>query len=173
MTRFKQEWALVPTAARWAAALATLAFALLMTSVFLLPLAAQREWTALLIAFPFFLASMVGGAALGVFVLLVGYVYADAGRRGMNQLMWTLLAVFIPSAIGIILYFILRDPVLVPCPRCATPARKGHAYCAGCGAAVRPACPACRLPVEAGWRNCAHCGAALPAGGAPAAGSRT
>ena len=66
-----------------------------------------------------------------------------------------------PSGVGIILYFILRDPVPVPCPSCATPARKGHAFCASCGAAVRRACPECRRPVETGWRNCAHCGAAL------------
>jgi hypothetical protein len=79
----------------------------------------------------------------------------------MNHVLWTLLAIFIPNAIGIILYFILRDPVPVPCPGCGTPARKGHAYCASCGAAVRAACPQCRQPVEAGWRNCAHCGAAL------------
>jgi predicted amidophosphoribosyltransferase len=79
----------------------------------------------------------------------------------MNHILWTLLAIFIPNAIGIILYFILRDPMPVPCPSCGTPARKGHAYCAGCGAAVRAACPQCRQPVETGWRNCARCGAAL------------
>ena len=81
-------------------------------------------------------------AFLGAYVLLVGYVYGDARRRGMNHVLWTLLAIFIPNAIGIILYFILRDPVPVPCPACGTPARKGHAFCAGCGTAVRAACPA-------------------------------
>ena len=91
---------------------------------------------------PFFLASLVGVAFLGAFVLLVGYVFADARRRGMKHVLWTLLAIFIPNAIGIILYFILRDPIPVPCPACGTPARKGHAFCAGCGAAVRTACPA-------------------------------
>ena len=62
-----------------------------------------------------------------------------------------------------------RDhPVLHPArpdprtaPACGTLARKGHAFCAGCGAAVRPACPQCRQPIETGWRNCARCGAAL------------
>jgi len=100
-------------------------------------------------------------------VLLIGYVYADARRRGMNAVLWTLLAIFIPSAIGIILYFILRDPLAVPCPGCGTPARKGHAFCASCGAAVRRACPQCRQPVEAAWRNCPSCGAPLGASAAP------
>ena len=110
---------------------------------------------------PLFLLSLVGVAFLGAYVLLVGYVFADARRRGMKHVLWTLLAIFIPNAIGIILYFILRDPIPVPCPACGTPARKGHAFCAGCGAAVRTACPQCRQPIETGWRNCARCGAAL------------
>ena len=101
-------------------------------------------------------------------MLLVGYVYGDARRRGMNAVLWTLLAVFVPSAIGVILYFILRDPVPPPCPSCGTLARKGHAFCASCGAAVRRGCPQCRQPVEPSWRNCASCGAALEPGGAPA-----
>ena len=37
MSRFEQEWALVPAAARWLAALASLAFAALMAAIFLLP----------------------------------------------------------------------------------------------------------------------------------------
>jgi hypothetical protein len=111
----------------------------------------------------FLLTTLLGGVPLAVWVLLIGYVHADAGRRGMNALLWTLLAIFIPSAVGIVLYFILRDPVAVPCPACGTPARKGHAFCASCGAAVRRACAQCRQAVEPGWRNCPACGAALTA----------
>jgi hypothetical protein len=165
MTRFEEEWALVPAGARWTAVLVALAMAALMGSLFLLPVLVEREYKALLFVFPLFLLTLIGPAMMGVYVLLVGYVYGDARRRGMNQVMWTLLAVFVPSAVGVILYFILRDPVPVPCPSCGALARKGHAYCAGCGAAVRPACPQCRQPTEPGWRNCARCGAAI----APAA----
>jgi len=107
---------------------------------------------------PVFLASLVGVALAVAYVLLVGYVCGDARRRGMNPVLWTLLAIFIPNAIGIILYFILRDPVPVPCPACGLPAKKGQAFCAGCGAAVRAACPQCQQPVEPGWRNCTRCG---------------
>jgi hypothetical protein len=161
MTRFEEEWALVPAGARWTAVLVGLAFAGLMAAIFILPFLVAHDREGLLITSPFFLLSLVGAAMMGVYVLFVGYVYGDARRRGMNHVLWTLLAVFIPYMVGIILYFILRDPVPVPCPRCGTPARKGHTYCARCGAAVRTACPQCRQPVEAGWRNCASCGAAL------------
>jgi hypothetical protein len=167
MTRFEEEWALVPAGARWAAVLVALAFTALMAGLFLLPLIVEHQYKALLFVLPVFLMTLIGGAGMAVYVLLVGYVYGDARRRGMNQVMWTLLAIFIPSAVGVILYFILRDPIPVPCPSCATPARKGHAYCANCGAAVRAACPQCRQPVEAGWRNCARCGAALTTASPP------
>jgi Double zinc ribbon len=162
MTRFNEEWAVVPTGARWIAVLVALAMTALMASIFLLPLLVEHEYKGLLFVFPFFLMSLIGAVMLGIFVLLVGYVYGDARRRGMNHVMWTLLAIFIPSAVGIILYFILRDPIPVPCPSCGAPARKGHAYCASCGAAVRAACPQCRQALEPGWRNCVRCGAPLP-----------
>jgi hypothetical protein len=168
MSRFDREFALVPEGARWTAALVCLAVAALMGAIFILPGFAAKDGTALLVMSPFFLLSLVGAAFLGAYVLLVGYVFADARRRGMNHVLWTLLAIFIPNAIGIILYFILRDPVPVPCPSCGALARKGHAYCAGCGTAVRAACPRCRQPVEPGWQNCAGCGVALagrPEGG--------
>jgi hypothetical protein len=169
MTRFDQEFALVPEGARWTAALVCLVVTALMGALFLVPGFAERDGTALLVMSPFFLLSLLGVAFLGAYVLLVGYVFGDAKRRGMNHVLWTLLSIFIPNAIGIILYFILRDPIPVPCPSCGQPARKGHAYCAGCGTAVRAACPQCRQPVEPGWRNCARCGAALTATSTPAA----
>ncbi len=164
MTRFEEEWALVPSGARWTAAFVALALVSLMAALFLLPVLVEGEHRALLFVFPVFLLASIGAVPLAVYVLLIGYVYGDARRRAMNQVMWTLLAIFIPSAVGVILYFILRDPIPVPCPSCRTPARKGHAYCASCGAGVRAACPQCRQPLEAGWRNCVRCGAPLAQG---------
>jgi hypothetical protein len=163
MSRFDQEWAVVPTAARWLAVLASLAYAALMGAVFLLPAWAAGDRHAVLTLVPIFLLALLGVVPIALWVLLVGYVYGDARRRAMHGLLWTLLAIFIPSGIGIILYFILREPIAVPCPSCGTPARKGHAYCAGCGGAVRRACAQCHQPVEASWRNCPSCGASLTA----------
>jgi hypothetical protein len=147
VTRFEQEWALVPTAARGIATLVFLAFAGLMASIFILPLIVEREYRGLLFVIPIFLMSLIGAVVLAVFVLLVGYIFADARRRGMNYVLWTLLAIFIPSGVGIILYFILREPIPVPC--------------SSCGTAVAAACPRCRQPIEASWRNCVRCGAPL------------
>jgi hypothetical protein len=109
------------------------------------------------------------GLLVFVFVLLIGYINADARRRGMRYIMWTLLAIFVPNSIGIILYFIFRDPLLVPCAKCGAQTRTGFAFCPQCGAPVSPSCPSCKRPIEAGWSRCAYCGCALPAGTPPPA----
>uniref|UniRef100_Q025K7 DZANK-type domain-containing protein n=1 Tax=Solibacter usitatus (strain Ellin6076) TaxID=234267 RepID=Q025K7_SOLUE len=96
---------------------------------------------------------------IGGYTLLCGYVYGDARRRGMRYVMWTLLAIFLTNGIGIILYFILRDPLPAYCSRCGGIVQQGFAYCPRCGANVLPACPACRRVVQPGWTHCAWCGA--------------
>jgi len=95
-------------------------------------------------------------------VLLIGYVYADAKRRGMRYVLWTWLVILVPNAIGMILYFVLRDPLPRPCPHCATLARPSFVFCPVCGTAMQPTCPNCGRGVEPGWSNCPHCGGKLP-----------
>jgi hypothetical protein len=97
---------------------------------------------------------------LAIFTLLVAYVNADARRRGMRHVMWTLLAVFIPNAIGIILYFLLREPLITACPACGQAVR-GFAFCPHCGANLQKTCSQCHKVVEAGWSACAYCGLRL------------
>ncbi len=96
-----------------------------------------------------------------VWVLIVGYINADARRRGMRHVMWTLLSVFIPYAIGIILYFVLRDPLMVQCPKCGAMGRAGFIFCPQCGAELAAFCPVCKRAVEPGWNRCAYCGTEL------------
>jgi len=96
------------------------------------------------------------------YTLLVGYVYGDARRRGMRYVMWTLLAIFIPNAIGIILYFILRDPLPKPCPSCGRVEKANLPFCPHCGTLLQPTCPKCDKSVEPTWANCAYCGQQLP-----------
>jgi double zinc ribbon protein len=99
---------------------------------------------------------------LAVLVLLIGYVNGDAKRRGMRYVMWTLLAIFVPNALGIILYFLLRDPLPAPCPSCGTRVGGAFAFCPQCGTVVSPSCPHCRRTVDRAWANCAYCGTKLP-----------
>ncbi|HKF22394.1 MAG TPA: zinc ribbon domain-containing protein [Candidatus Angelobacter sp.] len=104
------------------------------------------------------------GVLLAGWVLLIGYINADARRRGMRYVMWTLLAIFIPNSIGIILYFIFRDPLLAQCPKCGAQGRATFTFCPQCGAGLAKSCPSCKRAVEAGWSRCAYCGSALSGG---------
>jgi hypothetical protein len=102
-----------------------------------------------------------GALFLFAYILLVGYIYADARRRGMRYIMWTLLTIFIPYGIGAILYFVLREPLLVSCPKCGAGNRSIFVFCPKCGSELSPSCPACKRAVEPGWNLCAYCGEQL------------
>jgi hypothetical protein len=102
-------------------------------------------------------------AIVFVYILLIGYVNGDARRRGMRYVLWTVLSALIPDGIGIILYFILRDPRPHPCPKCGAAVNSKFPFCPACGAAQTQTCPGCRQAVEPGWSHCARCGAGLKA----------
>jgi len=100
-------------------------------------------------------------AVVPVFIIaysmLVGFVYADAKRRRMRHVMWAWLAL-VPYFIGVILYFILRDPLPASCPQCGTDVPQAFAFCPGCGISVHPVCSQCGKPLQREWMNCPHCG---------------
>jgi hypothetical protein len=164
MNRFSDEVAIIPQVA-WI--IAGLCWAGLFCVLFFVALpndAQMRLWpVAGKVAF-----SIWPGMLLAALVLLIGYINADARRRGMRYVMWTLLAIFVPNSIGIILYFVFRDPLLARCGKCGAQGRANFAYCPQCGAQLTAACPACKRSVEPDWRSCPYCGNAL-ARGSPAA----
>ena len=79
------------------------------------------------------------------------------GRRSFEA--WLAL---VPYFVGVILYFILRNPLRnplrTPCPNCATDVPVAFAFCPGCGASVHPTCSNCGKPMERSWANCPNCG---------------
>jgi len=99
----------------------------------------------------------VAGVALAFFVLLVGYVNRDARRRGMNVTLWTLLVIFVPDAIGFIIYFLLRQPLRIPCPKCGAVADPAFNFCPRCKFNLHFACPECHRAVQAGDLYCPFC----------------
>lgn len=109
------------------------------------------------------------GLLLGVLIMFWGYVNADAKRRGMRYVMWTLLAIFVPNTLGIILYFILRDPLTTRCLKCGAQGRANFTFCPQCGAELATTCPSCKRPTEPGWKSCPYCRAALGQGSAKTA----
>ncbi len=81
------------------------------------------------------LIGLAGGTLAGAWVLLAGYVYADAGRRAMPPIPWTALAVLIPNCVGFVLYFLLRKPIVHPCSGCGSRVAPDTAFCPRCGQA--------------------------------------
>jgi hypothetical protein len=114
------------------------------------PLAGQLAFNFLLPVFPL------------ITILFYGYIYGDAKRRGMRYVLWTLLAIFVPYLIGVLLYFVLRDPISSECPACHNLVLAKFTFCPHCGANVRSTCPQCGKNVEAAWANCGFCGIKLP-----------
>ena len=102
----------------------------------------------------FFLHLMIG---LGVFV------YRDAKSRGMEPLLWALVAVLVPYFVGVIIYLIVRQQALAQCPSCGQRMTPGATYCPACGKPMRMVCQACKAAVPAGARFCPACGAAAAA----------
>lgn len=115
MSRFRDELKVIPRTAR---IVAIFGFIAVNTLFFLLvTFGSQKDMADLPHVGKIFMM-VFPGIFVAVWILLIGYVYGDAQRRGMRHVMWTLLAFFIPDGIGIIVYFILRDPLMKKCPGC-------------------------------------------------------
>jgi RNA polymerase subunit RPABC4/transcription elongation factor Spt4 len=103
----------------------------------------------------------LAGTILGGYLLLIGYVSRDARRRGMSSLLWTLVAILIPNGLGIILYFILRQPLHKTCPQCGNSVQTGFNFCPRCSRVLSPSCPQCQRVVGGNDVYCPYCGTSL------------
>ena len=119
------EFELIPVPAKTLAALAFLASVALFVWLY----GAQHSAAIVLLM----AMGAAAGAFLAGFILLAGYVYADAARRGMPAAAWTALSLLIPNGVGFVLYFLLRKPMAYPCPNCRRPVTTGFAFCPACG----------------------------------------
>ena len=103
------------------------------------------------------------GTVLGTFVLVIGYVNGDARRRGMNVTLWTLIAVFVPNGLGFLIYFLMREPLLAPCPGCGQLVQTAFNFCPTCHHALKPVCPSCGKALASEHTYCPYCGASVKA----------
>lgn len=101
------------------------------------------------------------GIVTGCWILFLAYINRDAKRRGMSPTLWTVVAIIIPNALGIILYFVLRQPLLSSCPRCGYALQAGFSFCPHCSCKLSPTCPSCQRAVGAIDLYCAYCGTSL------------
>jgi hypothetical protein len=114
---------------------------------------------------------MVGyttAAALASYALLVGYVSRDVKRRNMSAALWMLLVVVMPGGIGAVVYFLLRQPILIRCPNCTTELTAGVHFCPQCRFQVAPVCGQCFRGVQITDAYCPQCGHDVAEDPAPA-----
>ena len=153
-TRFKDEIGIVPT---WVFVFAAvLALGVMGLMVFVLGLDRHAP------PFPVrILLAVLMGIVISCYIVLIGYVNQDAGRRRMSRALWTLIAIFVPNGLGIVLYFVLRKPRIARCPQCDTEIEPGYSFCPRCRTRLQPVCPQCQHSVNAGDKFCPFCGATL------------
>jgi double zinc ribbon protein len=113
-----------------------------------------------------------GAAVVSAYLLLLGYIAGDAKRRGMRPVLWVLLAILVPYLIGVILYFVVREPLPFKCPQCGAAVMAQFNFCPSCKFNLRPNCPQCRRAISAGDRFCPHCGFGLPSDAPAPAGAQ-
>lgn len=111
------------------------------------------------VMWPFFFAS--AGALFGIFVAVTlgMFVYHDAKKRGMEPLLWALVAAVVPYFVGFVVYLVVRQTRQIECTACGMRSRES-AFCSHCGHTLQTACAGCGKPVRNGARFCPHCGAA-------------
>ena len=77
--------------------------------------------------------SLLAGIFVALWLLAMGYIYADSKHRGMPPALWLAVAILVPNMIGFILYFALRKPLLVACASCGQGVTPGQRFCPSCG----------------------------------------
>jgi len=107
------------------------------------------------------------GTVLASYVLLVGYVSRDVKRRNMPALLWMLIVLVMPGGIGAVVYFLLRQPILIRCPSCQTELTAGVHFCPQCRFQVAPVCGQCFRGVQSTDAYCPQCGHNVAEDGGP------
>lgn len=105
---------------------------------------------------------VVGFVVLFVIVLfaIIGVlIFKDAKKLGMNAWMWTLIAIYAPNGIGIIVYLIFRynEKKNKHCPSCNYVLKGDYDACPSCGQVIGSKCEECGKPIDSDWKVCPYC----------------
>jgi double zinc ribbon protein len=172
--RFSEELRIIP---RWLIVLVIVLFLIAQGIALLVNLSAPERGDQIfppeLQNHPVLASLALGGIVTGVslvmaaFIFMVAYVNRDAARRGMNSALWTILIlVFLPTwgIIGLVIYFLMREPLPYPCPQCGASVSARFNFCPNCKCNLQPSCPQCKREVAELDKFCPYCGNDLAAG---------
>lgn len=107
------------------------------------------------------------GALAALNFLMVGYVSRDAARRAMSTVFWMLFCFLMPVGIGLVVYFLLRQPILSHCPACGGDVQYDDHYCPQCNYQLIANCGNCHRTVQVTDLYCTRCGHELAADNTP------
>ena len=70
-------------------------------------------------------------------IFLCIWTYKDATNRGLNAKLWSLIVMFAPSGIGLLIYFLVgRKQSFIKCVNCSNSIPSNSKYCNNCGIVV-------------------------------------
>ena len=107
------------------------------------------------------LFGILAGGCAAAYLLLIVYVNRDSKRRGMSPLLWSLVAILVPNLLGILLYFVLRQPLVRACPQCGNAVQTVFNFCPRCSYKLAPSCPQCQHIVGVNDDYCPYYGTSL------------
>jgi len=104
-----------------------------------------------------------------VFLLVIGiifqigrFVFKDSKQRGMDPWLWTMVAIFVPNLIGLIIYLVLRNSYTKKiCLSCGKPVDDNFLNCPFCGYKLKDNCASCGCAVDPEWNICPKCASKL------------
>jgi len=99
----------------------------------------------------FFLLVLIVPILVGVFV------YKDASSRGMDAILWALVAALAPSFVGLIIYMIVRSNSSKTCLRCGRHISNDFKVCPYCNHSLYLRCSQCGKEVASDWKVCPYC----------------
>lgn len=106
-------------------------------------------------------ALFLGIMLIDLFIIGLYYVSEDSKRRMMSPTLWVLICLLVPYFLGFALYFLVRRPIPLSCPRCKFIVPNGSKHCPNCGFQLRISCPKCGAPLPENSNFCPQCGTSL------------
>ena len=96
-----------------------------------------------------------------------GYRWISAGGL-LAVIIWIIASGFVSAAVGAVLYFLLRQPLVSRCPACSTFVQSDFHFCPQCDYQLTASCGNCFRTVRATDQFCTRCGHELATDKMPA-----
>lgn len=102
----------------------------------------------------------------GVFLVILALVifmgvlvHKDAKKLHLNQWMWTLIVIYVPNGLGLLIYLIVRsnEKKKLRCINCGVAVDRDFKICPHCGQPFGKTCNSCGKFIQEEWSVCPYC----------------